>query len=479
MTAETLIKVDTVSKRFCRRGDRALRYGLQDLLGDLLLRAPRDALRDGEFWALRDVNLTIRRGDVVALVGENGAGKSTLLKLLSGIYRPTLGSITSYTNKIAVLDHSAGLNPTQTGRESIYTKLALLNQGSQQIAERVESIVAMAELADVIDAPVGTYSTGMRVRLAFAIYAHVEIDIFIVDDSLGVADIRFAQRMQRYWRDFVDAGGTLLLASHEMYLVRSLCNRALLMDHGRIVSLGDTESVITRYLVERAPTADSPAPALGGAPKLPATDAESPERSLRPPEPAPDPGTDTNDRYARFANTGDFPVRITAIEFEAAPSFGEGEVQVLGQLCIRAFCESTVAVEKVMFGFEILNEQGQVMIHLRGSESASHYTLKRGSNVFSATLPCVPLMPGNYRICAAVLDYPTSAILGLHQFDDKGPTLRVLPDPRNDLVGAIYRGALMTAPVTWHNGAIAEHPAPPSDCSIVPLAMMSDVHHDR
>lgn len=474
MTAETLIRVDAVSKRFCRRGDLSLRYGLQDLLGDLLLRSPREALREGEFWALRDIDLTIRRGDVIGLVGHNGAGKSTLLKLLSGIYRPTLGSITVHTNKVAVLDHSAGLNPAQTGRESIYTKLALLNQGHEQIAERVESIVSMAELADVIDSPVATYSTGMRVRLAFAIYASVEIDIFIVDDSLGVADIRFAQRMQRYWQDFVDAGGTLLLASHELYLLRSLCNRALLIEHGRIVSTGDTESVVARYLVERKPTeAAVPTQSVSSAPEVPAPVAESPEHSPPSHQRAPDSATETSGRYARFADAGDFPVRFTAIEVAAIPALGAGVAKVLGQLCVRAQCRSTVAANQVLFGFEILDEQGQVMIHVQGPDSAPHYTLTPGANTFSVTLQHLPLMPGSYRICAAVLDYPSLAILGMHGWEEPGQPFRVLSDSANDLLGAIYRGARMTAHVAWHTGPTAPHPTPQSDCSAAPVDVQS------
>lgn len=466
MTAETLIRVDAVSKRFCRRGDLSLRYGLQDLLGDLLLRSPRDVLREGEFWALRDIDLTIRRGDVIGLVGHNGAGKSTLLKLLAGIYRPTLGSITVHTNKIAVLDHSAGLNPAQTGRESIYTKLALLNQTHDQIAERVESIIAMAELADVIDSPVATYSTGMRVRLAFALYASVEIDIFIVDDSLGVADIRFAQRMRRYWQDFVDAGGTLLLASHEIYLLRSLCNGALLIEDGRIVHAGDTESVIARYLAERRPTLeDVPAQTVSSTPERPAADAESPRRSPPPNPPAADSGTGTSSRFARFADAGDFPVRFTAIEMEAIPTLGEGVAQVLGQLCVRAQCVSTVAVDRVLFGFEIFDEQGQVIIHLRGPDAAPHYTLTRGANSVSATLQHLPLMPGNYRIGTVVLEFPSLAILGIHGWEEEGQPFRVLSDSGNDLLGAISRRARMTAHVTWHTGPTAPRTPPQSDCS--------------
>lgn len=471
-TPEALIQVDAVAKRFGRRGDRMLRYGMQDLWSDLLRRPPRDVLRDGEFWALRDIDLVIRRGDVVGLVGHNGAGKSTLLKLLSGIYRPTLGTVTVHTGKVAVLDHSAGLNPLQTGRESIYTKLALLGRTRTQIAERVGAIIAMAELDDVIDTPVGTYSTGMRVRLAFAIYAHVDIDVFIVDDSLGVADIRFAQRMQRYWQDFVSAGGTLLLASHEMYLLRSLCNRALLFDHGRIVSDGPTESVIGDYLQRYSHSTLAPAPAqpVDANPELP--DARATPAHTRA-------SISAAARYARFAQTGDFPVRITAIEAEAQTPAAAGSVQVLGSVCVRICCTSTVVVDNVLFGFEILNEQGQVVIHVQGPDTAPRYALEVGANTFSALLLQVPLMPGDYRICAAVLEQQSMAILGMRGWEEEGGRLRVLADSRNDLLGAIYRGALMTAPVVWQTGTEAQDPAPEAACLAVDAARVSALSQDR
>ena len=151
MAAEPLIIATGVGKRFCRRADRAVRYGTQDFLRDLTLAKPRDSLREGEFWALKDASFTVNRGDVIGLLGHNGAGKSTLLKMLAGIYRPSLGSIEVRTHKIAVLDHAAGLNPMQTGRESIFTKLALLGLQMAEITDRIEQIVAIAELQDVID----------------------------------------------------------------------------------------------------------------------------------------------------------------------------------------------------------------------------------------------------------------------------------------------------------------------------------------
>ncbi|GHC06590.1 polysaccharide ABC transporter ATP-binding protein [Thermomonas carbonis] len=458
MTAlgETLIRVDAVSKRFCRRGDRMLRYGMQDLVRDLVLAPPRDMLREGEFWGLRDINLTIRRGDVIGLVGHNGAGKSSFLKLLAGIYRPTLGSITINTAKVALLDHGAGLDPMQTGRESIFTKLALLGQEPAQIHERVDAIIALAELGHVIDAAVCTYSTGMRVRLAFAIYANVDVDIFIVDDSLGVADIRFAQRMQRYWQDFVAAGGTLLLASHEMYQMRSLCRRALLFDHGRIVGEGDTEAIIAEYLLRSAPPgATAEWQSEGQEPDVvPAFEVPSAETVLTE-LPTEGQSALAIERFARFSGSGAFPVRITAIETEAEPAVGPRAVQVQGQLKVRVHCESDIELERVLFGLEIFNAHKQVAIHVRGPDAAPYYRLMQGRNVFSATLVHVPLMPGQYSVCAALVDSESKAILGMRGWEEGGDPLTVLPSFGNDLLGAVSRSALMTAGVHWMIDSVA------------------------
>lgn len=467
---ETLIQVEAVSKRFCRRGDRMARYGVQDLLGDLFLRQPQDRLRDGEFWALRDINLTVRRGDVIGLVGHNGAGKSSLLRLLSGIYKPTLGSITVHTNRIAILDHSAGLNPAQTGRECIHTKLALLGLQPGQISDRVDGIIAMAELRDVIDTSVGTYSTGMRVRLAFAIYASVEIDIFIVDDSLGVADVRFAQRMQRYWQDYVAAGGTLLLATHEMYLMRTLCRQALWFDHGRILASGDTDAVVAEYLLKSMPS-ETPEPTLPGnvQPDLPTPDGAAPGASAAQ-QSEPLAGIENAERYIRFSRTGNFPVRITAIETEARPDVGARTAQVLGQLCVRIHCISEIAADTVTFGLEIVDAQGRVAIHVIGPDAAPHFTLVEGANTLHATLLNLPLMPGNYTIRVGLSDARDKSILGMRGWEESPEPLQVVPGFSNDLLGAIDRGALMAAPVVWRTGQGSELAGVCMACNAAPIA---------
>ena len=466
---ETLIQIESVSKRFCRRADRMARYGLQDLLGDLLLRQPRDTLRDGEFWALRDINLTVRRGDVIGLVGHNGAGKSSLLRLLSGIYKPTLGSITVHTDRIAILDHSAGLNPAQTGRECIHTKLALLGLQPGQISERVDSIIALAELDDFIDTSVSTFSTGMRVRLAFAIYASVEIDIFIVDDSLGVADVRFAQRMQRYWQDYVAAGGTLLLASHEMYLMRTLCRQALWLDHGRILASGDTDSVVAEYLLKALPSAGSEAtPPDNGRPDQPIPDGAVP-KAWAAQHSDPHAGIENAERYLRFSHPATFPVRITAIETNAHPDIGARSAQVLGQLCVGIQCVSEVDVDEVTFGLEIVDAQGRVAIHVMGLDAAPHFSLMKGANTIRATLLNLPLMPGNYTIRAGLTDFRDNSILGMYGWEEGAEPLHVKASFSNDLLGAIARGALMTAPVVWQIGNSGELAGICMACNAAPI----------
>jgi lipopolysaccharide transport system ATP-binding protein len=344
----------------------------------------------------------------------------------------------------------------QTGRESIFTKLALMGQVPDQIAERVDAIIDMAELGDVIDSAVCTYSSGMRVRLAFAIYANVDVDVFIVDDSMGVADVRFAQRMQRYWQDFIAAGGTLLLASHEIFLMRSLCRRSLLFDHGRIVGEGDTDTMISEYLLRSAAIdAMQEAPAAQQAQLAPVGAARPPETSVTECADAGQ-GTPAMQRFSRFSGSGAFPVRITAIETEADPDVGPASVQVLGRLTVRIHCESDVAKERVLFGLEVFNAQKKVAIHVQGPDEDPQYRLNRGCNVFSATLFHLPLMPGEYSVCAGLIDSKNMAILGMRGWEEGGDLLTVLPSYGNDLLGAISREALMTAPVVWTTDSLAE-----------------------
>lgn len=245
--AEPLLVIDGMWKRLCRRHDRAVPHTLADISRQILGRPPRLELRAGEFWALQDINLAIAPGQVVGVIGHNGAGKSTLINLVTGVILPTAGSIHIKTPRIAMIDANGGLNPFETGRENAATLLALYGLPTAGIPREIEAVEEFAGIGEFIDAPVSTYSLGMRLRLAFSIYTRLAPELFVIDEALGGGDQRFRNRFRRFLRDYVDAGGAILLCSHEMTLIQAFCHHSILLDQGRIIAEGEPTDVITVY----------------------------------------------------------------------------------------------------------------------------------------------------------------------------------------------------------------------------------------
>ncbi len=200
-----------------------------------------------EFWALRGVNLEVRRGEMTGIVGRNGSGKSTLLQLICGILTPTCGSIEVQGRVAALLELGAGFNPEFTGRENVFMNGAILGLTHAEVAERFDEIVAFSELRDFIDRPVKTYSSGMFVRLAFAVATSCQPDILIVDEALAVGDEAFQRKCFSRLERLRERGGTVLFVSHSAATVLQLCNSAFLLDQGELLLSGGPRKVITAY----------------------------------------------------------------------------------------------------------------------------------------------------------------------------------------------------------------------------------------
>ena len=199
-----------------------------------------------EFWALRNINLEIEKGDQLSIIGMNGSGKSTLLQLICGTLRPTEGEVFCNGRIAALLELGSGFNPEFTGMENIYLNAALLGLSSSQINEKLDNILAFADIGDFIDQPVKIYSSGMQVRLAFAVIANVDADILVCDEALAVGDAVFIQRCMRFIRSFRETG-TLLFVSHEASSVSTLTNNCLWIHKGDTKFYGDTKQAIQRY----------------------------------------------------------------------------------------------------------------------------------------------------------------------------------------------------------------------------------------
>jgi lipopolysaccharide transport system ATP-binding protein len=249
-----IIKVEGLGKRY-RIGAQQTPYGsLRESLAGAV-RAPLRLFQSGKrraaaptFWAVKDVSFEVQPGEVVGIIGRNGAGKSTLLKLLSRITEPTTGRIELYGRVGSLLEVGTGFHPELTGRENIYLNGAILGMARTEIARKFDEIVAFAEMEKFVDTPVKHYSSGMYLRLAFAVAAHLEPEILIVDEVLAVGDVRFQRKCLDKMQDVSQQGRTVLFVSHNMPAVARLCQRAILLNDGEVVQDGAAPRVVSAYL---------------------------------------------------------------------------------------------------------------------------------------------------------------------------------------------------------------------------------------
>ena len=248
----SVIKAANVSKQYRIGSSRAAYSTLRDTLS-ATMRAPLQKLRrrlvqdESTVWALRDVNFDIGVGEVVGIIGRNGAGKSTLLKILSRITEPTSGRVELFAKTGSLLEVGTGFHPELTGRENIFLNGAILGMKRADIARKFDEIVVFSEIEKFIDTPVKFYSSGMYVRLAFAVAAHLEPDILIVDEVLAVGDMAFQQKCIQKMREMRRLTKAIIFVSHSMISVRALCSRVMLFSQGKLAADGDPETVVPLY----------------------------------------------------------------------------------------------------------------------------------------------------------------------------------------------------------------------------------------
>jgi len=246
-----IIKVTDLSKRY-RLGVRDAAYGTlrETLMRGLRLPLRRPRANDGDnfIWSLKDISFEINPGEVIGVIGRNGAGKSTLLKILSRITEPTSGKVELYGRVGSLLEVGTGFHPELTGRENIYLNGSILGITRSEIEAKFDAIVAFAEIEKFLDTPVKRYSSGMYVRLAFAVAAHLNPEILVVDEVLAVGDYAFQQKCLNKMHDVSTQGRTVLFVSHNMAAIRRLCQRCILLDEGRIVGFGATDELVQTYM---------------------------------------------------------------------------------------------------------------------------------------------------------------------------------------------------------------------------------------
>ncbi|HKG62189.1 MAG TPA: ABC transporter ATP-binding protein [Pyrinomonadaceae bacterium] len=257
---QPIIRVQGLGKQYQLGGARVPYSTLRESLMDLARRPVRALRRNGNesttLWAVKDLDFEVAPGEIVGIIGRNGAGKSTLLKILSRITEPTLGRVELYGRVASLLEVGTGFHPELTGRENIYLNGSILGMARREIEQKFDEIVAFSEVEKFLDTPVKRYSSGMYVRLAFAVAAHLQPEILVVDEVLAVGDYAFQQKCLNKMQDVSTGGRTVLFVSHNMGAISRLCQRCIVLDKGQIVSSGPTAAAVQTYmtsgLMERA-----------------------------------------------------------------------------------------------------------------------------------------------------------------------------------------------------------------------------------
>lgn len=235
------LKVDDVSMKFNLSKEKV------DNFKDYIIKMIKREIRYNEFWALQNVSFEINQGDRVGILGLNGAGKSTLLKVIAGVFKPTSGTVTRNGKIAPLLELGAGFEPQYTGAENIYLYGAVLGYTKEFIDQKYDEIVKFSELQKFINVPVKNYSSGMRSRLGFAIATAVEPEILILDEVLSVGDAKFKKKSEKKVMNMFDSGVTVLFVSHSLAQVKRLCNKAMILDKGKLIAYGGIDEIAAQY----------------------------------------------------------------------------------------------------------------------------------------------------------------------------------------------------------------------------------------
>ncbi len=408
-----------------------------------------------EYWALRGITLSIARGESVAIIGRNGSGKSTLLQVVCGILAPTTGSITVQGRLAAMLELGAGFNPEFTGRENIMLAGSVLGLSTPELKRRFQSIADFAAIGDFMDQPLKIYSSGMQARLAFALMAHVDPDILIVDEILAVGDAAFSQKCMRFIRKFKNSG-TLLFVSHDTAAVLALCERAVWLEAGAIRAIGPAKEVCHQYLAAVESEKESAtAFRIGGTRKPPPREPELPRD---PREPAfhelgvvPKGRIFGFDPDAPWYGRGGATIEHIAVldaDGDIVQSFIGGE-----ELTVRVECSAHQQVVSPIVGFLVKDRLGQSIFGDNSYLSHRHANLVApiGSKIITTFQFRMPYMQGgDYSITAAIAEGDQDNHVQHHWVDEALTFKIVTSNIQKGLVGIPMKhiGITIVAPAS-------------------------------
>lgn len=367
------------------------------------------------FWALTDISFDVSQGECVGIIGRNGAGKSTLLQIVTGTLTPSSGEVATKGRVAALLELGSGFNPEFTGRENVYLNASILGLSKQEIDDKYDDILAFADIGDFINQPIKSYSSGMIVRLAFAVVAHVNADVLIVDEALAVGDAFFTQKCMRFLRQFMQ-NNTVLFVSHDVSAVNSLCNRAILLENGKIKLMGSPKEVTEMYLEDMFES-------IQGKSELPQDTGSTPHKPILYQASA---DMDFRDMRQDFINTSSLRNDIEIFRFEEqGGGFGKGGAiienavfvdendaplnWVVGgeMVTLHIVCRANAELFSPIVGFYIKDRLGQELTgdntYLSFMDSPIHVPAEtRFSAGFTFRMPVLPA--GEYSVSIAVAE---------------------------------------------------------------------------
>ncbi|MBI1903432.1 MAG: ABC transporter ATP-binding protein [Planctomycetia bacterium] len=383
-SADLLVEACELSKKYCRNLKRSMLYGGRDILAQWLRGYRCQRLRPGEFWALKNVSLQLRRGEALGIVGPNGAGKTTLLRIIAGVIRPDVGEVRNRGRIAPLLSLGAGFNPVLSGRENIWINLSILGLGRRQIRARFDDIIQFAELESAIEAPVRTYSSGMKARLGFACAVHTQPDVLLVDEVLAVGDITFRGKCYRRLAEMRAAGTAFILVSHSPHSVLSICDHGIYLNQGRCRAAGAIHAVMAQYESDVSKGAAAPA---------------------------------ANRLDVRPAETGT-GLRIASVFFRG----GDGEVTSRLQtgrpitFCIR--CDVALPLERITVALIIRDSarDATLTLNLSGIHDDAWLDVAPGECELRMSAPQLGLRPGVYLAKAVVVQGALTQLDGIENF---------------------------------------------------------------
>jgi len=408
----TAISVEGLGKQYRlgqAQGANMLREALVQLARSPLRK--KEATGRGSIWALRDVSFEVRPGEVVGIVGRNGAGKSTLLKILSRITRPTSGSASVCGRVASLLEVGTGFHEELTGRENVYLSGCLLGMPKKRIDARLEAILAFAEVERFIDTPIKHYSSGMRLRLGFAVAAHLESDILLVDEVLAVGDGEFQRKCLQAMGDLHCTGRTVLFVSHNLAAVESLCSRAIWINGGRLCADGAPTEVIRSYMATFAGADDG-----------------------------------TTDLQAIPDRQGGGDIRFTKIEFLDADGREPALVRCGDSFVVRLSFVAAREVVEPIFGLELHTSLGTMVAQVHTYNSGFDIpALRAGAGHIDLRIDDLNLLPGRYSVSIFAANYGHI----YHDVLQHCAALDVQPSTRYGLLRGITKNPIVALACRW------------------------------